>query len=206
MFQRFKKMIIVEINRCRRAERRSTIDWLTDSKSKKISNWHVSKTRKRRSTIDWLIDSKSKKIDNWLVSWRFFLLFHSRRRHASWSLSKRTSHSDDFILNTRVFLRAMKILFLLAYFYEQWRFSLITRVFLRASDDLILFIRVFRRAICFAENLIEQSLISLILYERFAVQETVNHRHCELIEISCWRRNRHKLTTILFLFTRWSSW
>ena len=30
------------------------------------------------------------------------------------------------------------------------------------------------------------------------------HRR-KLIEISCWRWNRHELTTILFFFTRWSS-
>ena len=33
---------------------------------KKIDYWDVSKTREKRSTIDWLTDSKSKKIDNWL--------------------------------------------------------------------------------------------------------------------------------------------
>ena len=32
----------------------------------KIDYWDVSKTREKRSTIDWLTDSKSKKIDNWL--------------------------------------------------------------------------------------------------------------------------------------------
>ena len=122
-----KKTFIVEIiEMSKTQERRSTLtDWLT--------------SRTKRSTVDWLTDSKiedrqlircrsskfikridfEQKIDNWVVSWRFFLLFHSRRRHASWSLSKRTSHSDDFILNTRVSLRAMKILFLLAYLYEQ---------------------------------------------------------------------------------------
>ena len=33
--------------------------------------------------------------------------FNSRRRHASWFLSKRTSHFDDLILLTRVFRRAI---------------------------------------------------------------------------------------------------
>ena len=141
-----------------------TINWLTSRTERSTIDWDVVQAdslvdwlEDRRSTVDWLIDSKiedrllircrssklikridfEQKIDNWVVSWRFFLLFHSRRRHASWSLSKRTSHSDDFILNTRVLLRAMKILFLLAYFYEQLTIFFLLAYFYERSDDLI---------------------------------------------------------------------
>ena len=196
-------MSIVEIIRCRRAERRSTIemcrrleqedrhnwlvdrvfilhhDELTDFQNKKINDWlslSLTHDHSRRLTMrqvkvrfnhrsqrkNFFINADSRSfslihdahsesemhsssaktelrrfvkirfvvslmktscfmilLERTFVSWRFFLLLHSRRRHASWSLSKRTSHFDDFILNTRVLLRAMKILFLLAYLYEQ---------------------------------------------------------------------------------------
>ena len=78
MFQRFKKMIIVKINWCRRTEKRSTIDWLTDSKNKKIDNWLINwlEEQKDRQLINWLtrrtrrstIDCRCSKFIDWLIS------------------------------------------------------------------------------------------------------------------------------------------
>ena len=103
----------------------------------------MSKIRKKKSTIDCrcnkLIDElifKTKKsiIDS--IRWfenalcKFFIQF--TKTSCFVIIFKKTSHFDDFLLNIRVFLRTIKILFLLVFFTSNWRFSLIIRVFLRA--------------------------------------------------------------------------
>ena len=60
--------------------RKSTkiVYWLSvENWRNEIDNWFVD--RIFISHHDWLIDFRNKKIDRWVVSWRFVLLFHSRR-------------------------------------------------------------------------------------------------------------------------------
>ena len=115
-------------------------DWLTNSKNKKIVYWLTDwlEEQKNRLLIRF-VDMKmlyvnfsfnSRKFVLWLrdflkklelkIKWNTFIVF-----------KEKTSHIDDFLL-TRVLLRAMKILFLLASSTSNWRFFLTTRVSLRA--------------------------------------------------------------------------
>ena len=97
--------------------------------------------------------TSNEKICNWVVVWRFFLLFLSRRRHASWSLSKRIFVSWRFFLLLHSWRRRASWFLnkrIFVCFLEELQF-----------DDLILITRVLRRAICFkAKDLIKCELIS----------------------------------------------
>ena len=118
IFQCFKKMIIVEIRWCRRAERRSTIDWLTDLKSKKIDNWQLidSKSKKIDVWID--VEDSRKKFDNWLdvVEWeswsRKYLQINMMKR----SISQNEAKTKRYWFRKRVLSQTSRI----------WAFRVVT--------------------------------------------------------------------------------
>ena len=118
------------------------------STNKKIDYWFVDEIFIFHH--DKLIDFRNKKINNWLS----FSQIHDHFRWFTMRIMKvKCNHCfqkkkfkltiffwfayfykwfDDFLLNIRVFLRTMKILFWLVFSTNNWRFFLITRVFLRA--------------------------------------------------------------------------
>ena len=201
-------------------ERKSTIDWLTDSKEK-IDYWRID--RVLISHHDWLIDIQNRKINYWLS-------FSQTHDHSRWLTMRqvkvkyihRLQRGDFFILaDSRSFSQthdahsgsevhsssSKKRLRRLSQQKSFWSFVSFEEL---RSDDLILLTRVFRRAICFAESLIECQLVSqnsereiLLCWRReddLVIVTAVDRK------ISCWRcAIVTKLTTILFLSTRWSS-
>ena len=122
MFQRFKKMNIVKIikwtNWLIRKQKNRLLIKCRKCSNKKINCWFIDKILIFHH--DWLIDSKNKKINYWLSfsqiydRFRWFTLLTIFFWFAYFY-----ERFDDFVLNIRVFLRTMKILFLFVFFYEQ---------------------------------------------------------------------------------------
>ena len=203
-----------------RRTKRSTIDWLTDSKSKKIDYWlNVDWFRRtRKSTIDChsrkltirqvkikcnhrsqrrnlFIHANSRSFSlTHVVSWRFVLLLHSRK----FVLWFRDFFRENFrFVDLKVlyvnFIQFTKIRFVVSWSLSKkifWRFYLITRVF--------------RRAI-FAE--FDRIIVNFVnsVREICCVRDSESSS-LRIEKISCWKcAIVTKLTTILFFFTRWSS-
>ena len=219
--------------------RKSSIDWLTDSRNKEVDYWFVVEVFIFHH--DELTDFQNKKINDWLslslthdhfrkLTMRqmkmkfnhrfqrkdFFINANSR----SFSL---THVVDDFLL-IRVFLRMIRRFFFehsriftsdedfvsIRFFYEQLAiFFNYSRISTSIFGDFILLTRVFRRAICFEAERFDRMSVILAKFRarNRAVQETMNHRHCELIEkfrAEDVQSSRNLLKTIVFFSTRWS--
>ena len=144
-------------------------DELTDFQNKKINDWlslslihdHSRRLTMRQVKIECdhrlqrrnlfiLADSRSFSLTH-VVSWRFVLLLHSWRRHASWSLSREFSFRWPEDALCKFFIQLTKVRSV-----ASWSLSKRTSHF----DDLILLTRVPRRATCFDKAFGECQLVS----------------------------------------------
>ena len=156
--------------------------WDVENSKKKIDvDWIDWLEKAKKSSIDWDIVQT-----NWLIDWlskqkKSIFDCHSRKltmRIVKMKCNHRFQRKnfkltiffwfayfyewfDDFFLNTRVFLRAMKTLFLLALSTSNWRFSLISRIFTSVWRFYFAYSRISTsNSLVEAERLIECQLIS----------------------------------------------
>ena len=178
-----------------------------------------------------MIDFQNKKINNWLS----FSQIHDHFRWFTMRIVKvKCNHRfqkknfklaiffwlayfyewfNDFFLNTRVFLRTMKILFLLASFTSKWRFFLISRIFTRLTilfrlfayfdeqftrdkkfDECQLISQNSKREICCAKS---SESSSLRLIKDFVL------KMCDRHELNCAENEIVTNWMIAFFSTRW---
>ena len=86
MFQRFKKMIIVKINQCRRTEKKWIIDWMS-----------IDFNEQENRLLTKNVENSKEKIDNWLTDWfekqKNRLLIEMSFKQIHWSIDFKTENS-----------------------------------------------------------------------------------------------------------------
>ena len=94
---------------------------------------------------------------------------------------------DDFLLNTRVFLRTMKTLFLLASFTSNWRFSFISRIFTKLTILFCLFAYLDEQSVS-TKRLIECQLVSQNSEREICCAKNSESSSLRINKkISCWK-------------------
>ena len=187
----------------RHSRRLTDVDWLSEQKDRLLSRFvdmkmlYVNSSFNSRKFVLWLRDSFKELELN--VKWNTFIVFKGR-----------TSHVDDFLL-TRVFLRVVGDFLLTRVSLRVIRrFSLITRVSLRAYLAILFCLLAYLDEQFTRDREFDRMSISLaeLRTRNRAVLEAwrwSRHRHCNWKRncaedvvvanwrISCWRWDRHEL-------------